>query len=59
MMLTYGFSAKKSSGFGLANHNIDGILQVRNIELRESSFRNFDELKERIGEAARLIGEKK
>jgi len=32
---------------------------VRNIELRESSFRNFDELKERIGEAARLIGEKK
>jgi len=59
MMLTYGFSAKKSSGFGTADYNIDGILQVRNIHLSKPNFHNFDELKENIGEAIRLIREKK
>lgn len=58
MMLTYGFSAKKSSGFGISKQIIDGIIRVRDIDLSEPRFRSFNELQEKVDEIIRLISKK-
>ncbi len=53
MMLIYGFSAKKSSGFGIIKPEFpeQGKLHIKGV-LKESTFKNFNELKEIIKEVS-------
>lgn len=53
MFIAYGFSAKKTSGYGVAYEKLeDGILIANNV--KTESFSNFTQMKDRIGEIERL-----
>ena len=41
MMLEYGFSAKKTSGYGVVDEDIDGFIKVGSIEVRFNSWKDF------------------
>jgi CRISPR-associated protein Cmr2 len=44
MLIVYGFSAKKTSGYGVANAFVDGILDIKKNLLERRGFKTFDEL---------------
>ena len=46
MFRVYGFGAKTSSGFGLAEERVSGDLTVHNISSSTRSFDNFGQLTE-------------
>jgi len=59
MMLKYGFSAKKSSGYGVIENNWDRIesrLVIKEIS-DAHKFRNFDELKQVVDKIERGTNE--
>lgn len=44
MLVIYGFSAKRTSGYGVANTFVDGILDIKDILSENKKFKSFDEL---------------
>ncbi len=56
MMLTYGFSAKKSSGFGVVKDKLDsGQLNIKGMDLPKKDFSDFSGLEEVISTAIILL----
>jgi hypothetical protein len=64
MMLTYGFSAKKSSGFGVikdefrSDGDCVGIIQIKGDTLQEEKFSNFTQMWQRIEQMLKLKEER-
>jgi hypothetical protein len=62
-MLEYGFSAKKSSGFGIVKDGFqeEGVFRMKGFE--EKKFKNFSQLKEKVEDTVKKLrqesGEKK
>ncbi len=56
MMLTYGFSAKKSSGFGIIFDSFsEGLFDMSGIPLTEKNYNDFDGLEKIIANAVSLV----
>jgi len=58
MMLEYGFSAKKSSGFGIARDEFkpEGIVKIKGATSEEEKFSKFDQIFEKMKDMLKPLG---
>jgi CRISPR-associated protein Cmr2 len=56
MLMVYGFSAKKTSGYGVANTFVDGILDIKSVMSESKRFKSFDELTTLISNVVKEMG---